>query len=162
MSSAATEYGAIVAAWVASCPVAANRRDYAALGGPLFDRPKIPSPGTLTASNRLSVLGGVVWIRLAIDGVPRSARPQGIAPASPQRRIGFVTQHIYYPLGFGLDFALAKVDLARAVFHRQNLSSGLVQFRDAEAPDWIEMPEDVKAGWGRVDCANAYWVTEVV
>jgi len=162
MSSVATEYGAIVAYWNANCPVVAARRCYTELGGKPFDRPQIPSVGSLTSANRLTVLGAAVWIWLQIDGVPRSARPQGIAPACPQRRIGAITQSIYYPLGFGLDFVLTKVDTARTVFHRVNLSSGLIQCRDTDGPDWISMPEDVAAGWGRVDVTTPYWVTEVV
>lgn len=161
MSSVATEREAILTRWIANCPVAASRRDYSALGGKPFDRPQVPSIASITSSNRETVMGGLVWIRLAIDGVPRSARPQGIAPDCPQRRVGIVTQHIYYPLGWGEDFVRTKIDLARAVFHRQSLSSGLIQFRDSDAPDWIEMPEDLRAGWGRVDCATPYWVTEV-
>ena len=161
-SSVETEYVQIVTLWRANCPVAAARRCFTDLGGPTFDRPQIPSPASITTSNRETKLAGAVWIRLQIDGIAGSAYQMGIDPACKTRRIGSVTQHLYYPLGYGLDFVLPLVDSARAIFHRESLSSGLIQFRDAEAPLMVEIPADTSAGWGRFDLENTYWVSEAI
>jgi len=164
LSSVDTEYTAILTRWHAQLPVTlpAARRCYTDLGGGPFNRPQIPSVASITTGNRTATLQAAMWVRLNVSGIRSGARPLGIDPACKTRRIGIVTQVLYFPLGFGLDWVLPVVDQLRAIFHRQSLSSGLVQFRDAEAPDWVELPDDLAAGWGRVDCANAYWVTETV
>lgn len=164
MSSVDTEYTAILTRWHAQLPATlpSARRDYTLLGGPPFNRPQLPSPGSITTANRTTQLQSAMWIRLDVTGIRSGARPIGIDPTCKSRRVGIATQILYYPLGYGLDWVLPVVDTLRAIFHRQSLSSGLVQFRDAEAPDWVSLPDDMAAGWGRVDLANSYWVTEVV
>lgn len=160
--SLATAYGAIVTRWTGQTSFGATRRAYTDLGGPPFDRPQIPSAGSVTNANRLSVMTGVMWCRFDIRAIAGSERPQGIDPSCPTRFVGMVTRSIYYPLGYGFDFVLTRLDLERAIFHRQSLSSGLVQFRDCGAPEQIDLPDDRKAGWGRVDLDNEFWLTEVV
>lgn len=159
MSQIDAAYTAIVTYWRANCPVVTARRCFTDLGGPPFDRPTI---GTITNAGRVAECAALVWIRLGIDGIGASTRPLGIDPACKTRSTGVVTQFVYYPLGYGLDFVLPIVDTARAVFHRQSLASGLVQMRDAWAPEHVELPDDRSGGWGRIDCQNPFWITETV
>lgn len=159
MSSIDTGFTALVTRWRATCPVAENRRCYTELGGPTFNRPQV---GAITNATRFAVAQAAVWIQLAIRPIGGTARPQGIAPDCPTRWVGVVTQMVHYPLGFGLDFVLPLIDTARTIFHRQSLSSGLVQCRDAGAPEWVELDTNTLAGWGRYDIDNEFWMTEAV
>ena len=161
MSSVQTAVTAIVTQFNANCPIASALRDTTEIGGPAFTRPTF-NKAAVTNLNRATKLADAVWVRLGIDFVNGSATPQGIAPTSPTRTIGFVRQHIFYPAGFGSDFVLSVVDTSRSIFHRQTLSSGLLQFRDADAPVAIELPEDMSAGWARFDVQTAFWMTETV
>lgn len=162
MSSVDTEYTAIVTYWRANCPVAAARRDFSALGGPMFDRPKVDW-SAITNANRLATLQALIWIRLGIQGAAGSGRPLGIDPNSKSHRIGLITQQVFFPVvkeGAGLDFVLPIVDTARAVFHRVSLSSGLVLCRDTDAPVRIHNPENTEAGWGQFNVVTPYWLRE--
>jgi len=156
VSSVDTEYTAIVTYWRANCPVVEARRSYRHLGGELFDRPKI----VLSATPTLTTLQALVWIALSIQGVPGSARPQGISPTSTGHREGLIFQQVFYPFGHGFDFVLPIVDLARAVFHRKSLSIALVQCRDSDAPVRVDAPEGTAEGWGQYNVVTPYWVRE--
>lgn len=160
--SMATAYGAIVTRWTGQTSFGATRRAYTDLGGPPFDRPQIPTPGSVANANRLSVMTALLWCRFDIRPVSGTERQQGVSPTCPTRWVGVVTRSIYYPLGYGFDFVLTRLDLERAIFHRQSLSGGLVQFRDCGAPEHIDLPDDRNAGWGRLDLDNEFWITETV
>jgi len=163
-----TEYSAIVARWLTNCPVAEARRCYTQLGGSPFDRPQI-NTSTITNANRLTSLQALVWIQLSIQGFIRSGRQMGIDPNCQSHREAMVSQQVFYPEGFGLDFVLPIVDDCREIFHRVTLSSGLVQFRDSDAPMRVyeeDMrvigPRSREAGWGQINVNTPYYVREVV
>lgn len=160
--SVALELPAIVAHWQTNCPVVDARRAYTDLGGPAFNRPVIPAAETIATGTVDATLSALVWIRLSLTGVSRSGRPMGIDPNSQTHREGLAVQQVFYPLGYGLKFVLAKLDLARAVFHRETLSSGLVRFRDSDAPVAIDIPDNDAAGWGQFNITTPYWVRETV
>lgn len=159
--SMATAYGAIVTRWTGQTAFGTNRRAYTDLGGPPFERPTFTA-GSVTNANRKATMTGLMWCRFDIRPISGTERPQGISPDCPSRWVGVVTRSIYYPLGYGFDFLLTRLDLERAIFHRQSLASGVVQFRDCGAPEHVDLPDDRNAGWGRVDLDNEFWMTEAV
>lgn len=160
--SLSASYSAIVAHWQGATAFAANRTAYTHMGGPEFDRPPIPSTSTVTSMTRVAVMTALLWCRFDVRIVRGTERQHGVSPTCPTRHNGYVVRSIYYPLGYGFDFVLTRLDLERKIFHRQNLASGVLQFRDCGAPEHIELPDDMAAGWGRVDLDNSFWSTEVV
>ena len=107
-------------------------------------------------------LAGIVWGSLNIIGVPRSGRKMGINTGAHTERLGLITQQIFFPTGFGLDFVLPIVDNAREVFHRQTLSSGLIVCRDTDAPFQVFSPPEAEAGWGQFNVTTPYYLREQV
>jgi hypothetical protein len=161
-SSVDAEYTAIVTQWRANCPVVEARRCYTQLGGPPFNRPQI-SLTAITNSNRSATCAALVWVALSITGSPRSGRQICLDPTTGHtHREGNVYQQIFFPDGFGLDFVLPIVDTARGVFHRDSLASGVVRFRDSDAPIRIHTPEFAEAGWGQFNVVTPYYVREVI
>lgn len=159
VSQAENEYAAIVTYWKANCPVAASLRAFESIGGPVFDRPVVP---TFTNATRKTVLAGVTWVSLDIQGVPFTGVQQGLDPYSKSYRNGIVVQSIHFPLGGGLDFVMPVVDDARQVFHRKTLTlaAGWVHFRDSDQPVRGDLPEMRQEGWGFFNVVTPYWVEE--
>ena len=169
MSSVKTAVTAIVIQFKANTPVSETPTatapsglvDFTELSGVSFVRPTLDK-AAVTTLNRSTKAAAATYIKVGIDFVSGSGTQFGIDPTGRTRTLGFVRQHVYYPLGFGLDFALTIVDSARAIFHRQVLSSGLLQFRDSDGPVAVDIPEDRAAGWGRFDVQTPFWMTDTV
>ena len=161
-STVATEYAAIVAYWRTNCPVVEARRCYTHLSGAKFNRPQIPTPEAITTANRFATLQALVWVALQIIGVPRSGRKMGIQTNSHTERLGLISQSVFYPTGYGLDFVTPLLDDAREVFHRVTLSSGLIVCRDSDPPFQVQQPDESAAGWGQFNVTTPYYLREQV
>lgn len=138
---------AILARFVAACPIPEARQAMDSFNGPKFTPPAIE---TATPANS-------IWVRLTVNPFRGSSRPFGLAQSARNWRQGQLVQQIFYPAGFGEAFLDSVVDASVLVFHRQRLA-GIVECRDAEDPERIPDSDDPK--WAQINVVTPYVVIE--
>jgi len=152
MSSAAVD-NAILAHWVANCPVAAALRCFDAFNSPPFTPPTIdPASPTYPTD--------CIWIRLSISWNSRGARAYGIGANAPRYWDGLIFQQIFYPKSIGEDAVATIADSARAVFHRADVGSPVVaRCKDSGPPERI-YPEESDPQFAQINVMTPVYVIE--
>lgn len=140
---------AILARFVAACPIPEARQAMDAFNGPKFTPPAID---TTTPANS-------VWVRPTVNPFRGTSKAFGLAQNAYNRRQGQVVQQIFYPAGLGEAFLDAIVDASVLIFHRQHLAA-LVEFRDTEDPERVPDSDDPK--WAQINVVTPYYVTELL
>lgn len=149
------EQDAIFAYWRANAPVPQARRDESDWNAPTTDGKPFNPPALDTAAPANSI-----WIRFVQRAVPRSGRPFAIGGSAPTYRQGLVIFQVFYPRGYGEEFAAAAIASCWSMFHRRLLlASPQIQFRDSQPPERIP-PEPSSAEWMQVNVTTPYEVIE--
>lgn len=138
---------AILARFVAACPIPEARQAMDSFNGPKFTPPAID---TVTPANS-------VWVRPTVNPFRGTSKAFGLAQNAYNRRQGQLVQQIFYPAGLGEAFLDSIVDASVLIFHRQHLAA-LVEFRDTEDPERIPDTDDPK--WAQINVVTPYYVTE--
>lgn len=144
-----TVQNAVLARWIAACPIPEARQAMESFNGPKFLPPAID---TVTPANS-------IWVRLTVNPFRGTSRAFGLAQNAHNWRQGQLVQQIFYPAGLGEAFLDSIVDASVLIFHRQTLA-GIVEFRDAEDPERIPDTDDPK--WAQINVVTPYVVIETL
>lgn len=152
MSSETVE-NAILAHWVAGCPVAEPLRAFDAFNSPPFTPPTIDPTSA-------GFPGDCIWIRLSIAWSQRSARPHGIGANAPRYWDGFLIQQIFFPRNIGEAAVAPIVDAARDLFHRADIGSPVVaRCKDSSPPERI-YPEESDPQFSQINVSTPVYVVQ--